>query len=797
MTLNELLPRLDGVRRFSDGYKARCPAHDDRNPSLSITEADDGRILLKCMAGCPTETVLAALGLEWSDLFPAKRQAAATQVKHREPKAAPEPSYVYRDTEGKPLFGVIRTPEKKFFQVRPDNKGGWVYGLGAVEPVLYHLPEVMQAAKSGGTVFIVEGEKDADNLTALGLVATTNCGGAGKWRDRYSHALKGAHCIVLPDNDQPGQVHAEQVAVSLYGQAATVKVLNLPDLPPKGDVTDWLVAGGTKEKLLELVHAAPEWTPEARERQQEGSPFEDEKRDRPTHAQILLEIAEAADLFHTSDDEAYASVPINGHSETWPLRSKGFRRWLLQRFHEREGKPPSAQALQDALGVLEAGAYFDGPELPVFTRLAEYDGRIYLDLCNASWEAVEISVAGWQIVGEPPVKFRRTKGMAALPRPEEGGVVADLRPFLNAEDETVWRLLVAWLLAAFKPQGPFPVLVLQGEQGSAKSTTVKVARSLVDPSMSPLRTAPRDERDLAIAANNAWCLAFDNMSGLPLWLSDALCRVASGGGFATRTLYANAEESLFNYTRPIALNGIDEVIGRHDLLDRALVVNLPAIHPRKRLEERAFWADFEAARPKILGAFLDAVSVALLNLPVTDLDRLPRMADFAKWVAAAEAALPWEVGGFLRAYEENRGDAVSLALESDAVATAVMSFVEDRWAGTATELLKALEGQVPEDVRRSKAWPKTPKTLGNRLRRAATFLRHSGIEVETGRAREGGTGRRLIRIERFSTVTTVTTVTNSPNAAPLGVTQSVTQNILTPEIVTTSSQAEGQVDDGL
>lgn len=802
MTLDQFLARLEGVRRFGDGYKARCPAHDDQNPSLSITQAEDGRILLKCMAGCKTEAVLAALKLEWQDLFPERPQTPPAR-KGDEPRPAPEPTYIYRDADGKPLFGVIRTIPKGFFQCRPDSKGGWFYGLGGVEPVLYRLPEVLAAAKAGGTVFVCEGEKDADNVTALGLTATTNCGGAGKWRDRYSDALQGAAVVVIADKDEPGRRHAQQVAASVYGQATSVRVMELPDLNGHKvkDASDWIQAGGTREELLRLVDESPKWRPEkvlSPESLDQQKEKDNEKEDRPTHAQVLLEIAKDAELFHTPDDESFASFPINEHIETWPLRSKGFRRWLLQRFVGREGKPPSAQALQDALGVLEARAHFDAPELPVFTRLAEHDGKVYLDLCNASWEAVEISPAGWQIVAAPPVKFRRAKGMAPLPRPEEGGVVEDLRPFLNAEDETNWRLIVAWLLAAFNPKGPYPILVLQGGQGTGKSTNSRVVRSLVDPSISPLRTAPRDERDLAIAANNSWVLCFDNMSGLPLWLSDALCRVATGGGFATRTLYENDDETIFNYKRPIVVNGIDEIVSRHDLLDRALVVNLPAIPPDKRREERVFWQEFEEARPRLLGALLDAVCVALLNLPVTNLDKLPRLADFAKWVTAAEAALPWKAGGFLEAYEEIVEDAVTLALDSDAVATAVAALVEEEpWEGTATELLAALEKHAPDKARESKTWPKTSRALSSRLRRASGFLRHSGIEVEIGRSREAGTGKRLIRIYRFSTVTTVTTVTNGPDAAPLGVTQSVTQNALVAEFVTTSSQMEDQVGDAL
>ena len=486
---------------------------------------------------------------------------------------------------------------------------------------------------------------------------------------------------------------------------------------------------------------------------------EQKKKRKPTQAEQLIMLAHDAELFHDAEYEAYATFYVSDYRETWPLRGGCFRRWLLKRFWEEQRKAPGAQALQDALGVLEAKACFEGPELPVFTRLAEQDEKIYHDLGNDAWEVVEVSPEGWRVINSSPVKFRRSKGMLALPRPQAGGDLADLRRFINIDNEEAWRLLLAWLVAALRPTGPYPVLVLQGEQGSAKSTAAKVLRALVDPNTAPLRTTPREERDLAVAANNSWVLSFDNLSSVPLWLSDALCRVATGGGFATRTLYENDEETIFEYTRPVILNGIDEVIYRHDLLDRSLIVTLPVIPDDQRKDEKTFWAAFKKARPKILGALLDAVAAGLRNVDQVQLDRLPRMADFAKWVTAAEPALPWETGGFMEAYDSKRAEAVEQALEGDVVAVAVQSLLSgvESWTGSATELLEALGGYVPEQTQKTRAWPKTARTLSNRIRRAATFLRQVGVEVEFYRE-PGGNRKRLIRMNLNSSVPSVPSV---------------------------------------
>jgi len=265
--LANVLSRLKGVKPCGNGWQAHCPAHDDRKPSLRISEGEDGRVLLYCYAGCKTKDICRSLGLELKDLFPG---STLKPKKLKRQKKQPEilTTYDYLDENGELIFQVVRTKPKNFFQRRPDGKGGWINGLGNVKPVLYRLPELLQAVKNGETIFVCEGEKDCDRLAELGLVATTNPMGAGKWREYFSDWLKDANVVILPDNDEPGRKHAQQVAQSLFGKAKSVKVLELPDLPPKGDVSDWLSGGGTKEELLRLAQEAPEWEPPKQANQQ-------------------------------------------------------------------------------------------------------------------------------------------------------------------------------------------------------------------------------------------------------------------------------------------------------------------------------------------------------------------------------------------------------------------------------------------------------------------------------------------------------------------------------------------------
>jgi hypothetical protein len=465
----------------------------------------------------------------------------------------------------------------------------------------------------------------------------------------------------------------------------------------------------------------------------------------PTQADLLIELSEVAELFHASDGTGFADININGHRETWPILSKGFRRWLTRRFFEATGGAPNSEALKSALNTIEAKAHFGAPQHEVYVRVGGLDGRLYLDLADDQWRAVEIDIAGWRVIDAPPVRFRRAPGMKPLPIPRAGGSVNLLRPFLNVQSERDFVLAVFWLLASLRDCGPYPVMVLSGEQGSAKSTCSTTLRALVDPNTAPLRAPPREDRDLFIAANNGHVLAFDNVSGLPNWISDTLCRLATGGGFAVRQLYTDQDEVLFEARRPMILNGIEDIVTRPDLADRALFLTLEAIPEERRRTEQELRAEFEEKRPLILGALLDVVSHGLRRLPDVRLDRLPRMADFARWSTACETAI-WPEGTFRSAYCDNRDDAVAGVIDADPVAAAVRSLMTSRteWTGTASDLLGALAGLVGDAQRKSRSWPDSPRALSGRLKRAATFLRQVGVEVDF--SREGRTRTRIIRL---------------------------------------------------
>jgi hypothetical protein len=246
-------------RRSGKSWSARCPAHDDQKPSLSISEGREGRAVLNCHAnaGCKVDAICAAVGLTVLDLMPTADRLPMSSKPKGKPRIVAQ--YDYRDEAGNVLFQAVRYEPKDFRQRRPDGKGGWTWSVKGARVVPYRLPELLAAPAR--PVVVAEGEKDCDNLARIGVLTTCNACGAGKWTAEHSEYLRGRRVIVLPDNDDAGRNHAQQVAQSLQGIAESVRIVELPGLPDKGDVSDWIAAGGTKAELKRLAEGAPDWTP--------------------------------------------------------------------------------------------------------------------------------------------------------------------------------------------------------------------------------------------------------------------------------------------------------------------------------------------------------------------------------------------------------------------------------------------------------------------------------------------------------------------------------------------------------
>ena len=452
----------------------------------------------------------------------------------------------------------------------------------------------------------------------------------------------------------------------------------------------------------------------------------------PSVAQQIVASTASDEFFHTAEQDAYVTIVRDNRRETWRVRGRQYRLILRGRLYEK-GIVVGNTALDDAIATLECKGIHDGPKKTVHVRTAQAGDKFYLDLCNDTWEAVEVSAAGWCVVTEPPVKFVRKEGMLPLPRPVEGGSVEQLRPFINVTDDD-WPLVVSWLMAAVRPRGPYPILVVNGEHGSCKTNTGVRIRSLVDPNSVPLRGLPRDDQTLMIWATNSHVVALDNLSSFPTWLSDAMCRVATGGGHSQRALYSDDSEKLFFAVRPQIINGIGDVACRSDFMDRSLVINPPRLNKVDRKAEEDLDRDFAEAQPRILGAILTAAVVGLKRLPEIKTDglELPRLADFAKWMIAVETGLGWYPGLFMQVMNRNESDSHESAVAGSIVAEATRKFIAEKhqWQGGWSELLDELNEFVDDKTRRRDGWPTDSRTLSNRLREFAPNLRGVGIDIQ-------------------------------------------------------------------
>lgn len=686
----------------------------------------------------------ATVPAEWTIIAPVPEGSPAAPRDH--PKLGlPSQIWSYRGAEGALLGHVYRfdsAAEGKSY--RPlclfRSKAGridWRWESWPEPRPLYRLDRLA----SDGVVLVTEGEKSADAAAELsGLSAVTSPAGAKSSARANWQVLSGRDVVIWPDADEAGEKYAQTAAKLLtIAGARSVRVVKVPhDVSDGWDAANAAEDGWTADQVETLIRDAIPATPRASEKASKSEGTDKERR--PRQRDSLIAAADSAKLWHSPQRQPYASVLVKGHREHMPVRSGVFEDWLAGRYYEATGNAPSGQMLNEAIRVVAVRAIETGPTYEPVMRVAWHDGASWLDLGDERWRAVRVGADGWAIVDEPPVKFIRPVPMKALPEPEAGYLLEQqLREFVNAE-EGDYQLIVAWLVAALWGKATaYPVLALGGEQGSGKTTIARMLRTICDPSAVPALALPKDERDLFTLAMSAHVLSFDNVSKVEGWFSDAICRLATGAGFLTRKLHSDSDPFFFQGSRPCILNGIPVLTDRADLSERALTVRLLTIGEDIRQSEDDWWERWETALPRILGALLDAISAGVRKYDQVRLARMPRMASFARLMAAVEETLGWEPGTFEIAYADNRRVTADAAFEADPVAMAVARLMTEGdgrsiWEGTATLLLVELNMLVPDEVKRSRFWPTKVNALGSAIQRAAPLLRGKGIGVTHRRA---------------------------------------------------------------
>jgi hypothetical protein len=470
----------------------------------------------------------------------------------------------------------------------------------------------------------------------------------------------------------------------------------------------------------------------------------------PSKAKLACQLVDAAmdaeliTLFTSAVDEMpYVQIKAGGcveHLETHAVKGGGFSKYLRRVFWEETREPLYGDSLSAALAHAEMRALLGGKR-ELYARVAHLDGTVVVDAGDESWGAYEITSSGWNYVSTHPVPFVRSRGTAPFPEPVKGkDLLPLLKQILKVDEETA-QLLACWVVCTYCA-GPYIILVLHGEQGSGKTTAARVLRALSDPSSVPLRSPPRESRDLVAAARASHVIAYDNLSSLAQWTSDALSSIATGGGYEARQLFTDLDEVLVQVKRPVLLNGIENPAISADLLDRSLVVAMKPIVDEKRRSEEEIDDDLERLGGELVGAVFAAVSSALANEKRTARPTWARMVDATRWALASAKAIGSTTAAVEKTLKQNRLRRDELVLEASVFATAMLEFAiaKVEWEGTTAELKAALEAETEigkANASHRAVWPQSIQKVVAVLAREAPILRRQGVEWRDAGRRSG------------------------------------------------------------
>lgn len=779
--LARVLGALGRVTPSGDGYSAHCPAHDDRDPSLSITDGGD-KVLVCCHAGCTQEAVLSALearGIARRDLF------------EDEPKPKREivVRYQYRDENCALLFEAVRYSPKGFSQRRPDGNGGWLYKLGDVRRVLYRLPELV-AADASLVVYVTEGEKDADALAGLDLVATCNPMGAGKWRNEYSESLHGRTVAILPDRDKAGHEHALQVARSLHGIAAEVRIVPLPG--PGKDASDWLADGGTVAQLAELFEDAAPFDPEDLEAIVQTLPLlpsEDAPKEHWIRPEIHIEggelpaIVEAAEsaLLESPGDRVYQRggllvrvAPIESEQKGKTRRQSGALLvrsiepdWLVYRltraadfrsWYERtkEWKPTDCPAKVAKTLLANSGAW----RAPVLRGLVEAptlrgDGSILAEP-GYDEESGLLFDPGSETFAPIPETPSREEALAALLELRD---LVHESPFVEEADESV--ALAAILTALVRrslPSAPafgFSAPKMRSGKTALAETVGLLATGRQCAVLSQADKAEEErKRLLAVLLEGDPVLLFDNLER-PFG-SDVIAQALTQPSIRDRLLGASKMATAPTCATILATG--NNLVFAGDTSSRVLRCDLD---PRmERPEERDFERDLFAYVRQNRGRLVASALTILRAYHVAGRPELglSRWAGFAEWSGWVRSSLVWlgmadpcDTRRRIEAEDPVRRDLVGLLSAWHGV------FGEER--RTAADVRHRIEGDAlssEEMTLRDAAFAVAGDGRGLRLRAFGRYLSshqnriEGGYRIERAGDRQGSAVWRVVHVEEIS-----------------------------------------------
>jgi len=457
---------------------------------------------------------------------------------------------------------------------------------------------------------------------------------------------------------------------------------------------------------------------------------------------LLAGIAtERCRLCHDADRRGVAIIEAEDHREVWFVRSAGFADWLRAEYFNSAGKAASPSKLKSAIATIEAMGLYRGEQVEVHLRCAKEGESYFVDLCDGRWRAVRIDRSGYEVLERSAVLFTRNGQMRALPLPEPSENLERLWKYANVSPAQR-PLVVAWLLDSMRPDTAFPVLEISGEQGSAKSTTQRTLRELIDPNKAALRGAPKTTEDIYVAAASSWVVSYENLSGIADEKQDVLCTLSTGGGFGTRRFFTNGEENVLHTKRPVMLNGISSVATRPDLVDRLVHVDAPSIPERDRRADADLAKDWKRDYALVFGALLDRFAKALRALEAVELKRHQRMADYERLGEAMMRSQGRAAGEFSALYARAVDEGAERSLENYGVAQALLSLMntpavkrKGKWSGSVGTLYLKLGTLKQTD---GSNWPRSARGLSDQLKRLTLALRKQGLDIVFGRKTNAG-----------------------------------------------------------
>lgn len=627
---------------------------------------------------------------------------------------------MHKDTKGKYILSI---PPQLKDHLKP------IYGL----QLLFE--------RSEATVIIVEGEMPADILNnffiqqkihqkfiAITSGSATSAEGSD-WLPLSNHT-----CIIWPDNDDTGNNYAFKVFTELNKFNCQVEVLDISQLrlPPSGDCVDWIELHHENSiaDLLSIPRLSNPLTYKIPTRSfsiPHATDAIDETEDTSPTTKVVNYILDGATICYDKNKAVYA-IDIQT-SEARQIHSRQFKDYLTASFYDQYGKTIREQVIREALYTISGIGRHTGTYIDIYRRVALHENCIYLDLCeDGNSRCIKIFDDGWDIIESPPVIFIRSDTMQQLPIPVKGGDISTLWKICNIPAGSQ-LLVLSWLAETLRPNTPYPVLEIVGEQGSAKSTTHTALRRLIDPNTCDLRAAPKLPEDIFVAAGSNHFISYENISHLPALMQDALCTVSTGGGYAKRKLYTDVDEIVIHAHNPTIVNSIAPTITAQDLIDRTITIDLPTITERQNITDiRKLFDDTHAY---MLGGFLDLFSKALMILPNIKLpaNNTPRLIEFALLGVAIEQVLYGSQNQFLHQFNNSRIESITRTIDASPVAAALCEWFNKIFRVTTKMAVKDLYNDVSNHrPNKNESWPSSPKGFADALRRAAPALRQLGIE---------------------------------------------------------------------